>query len=946
MQPFALVALHALPAPTPPDENGPVSFLQRVNRSLPLAVDALDLCDSLLYAAVQDSLLVVPLSAPAPVPAKKSLSRKLLDKFLPIPDRNLLVLLSDATLCFFALDSLLPVNSLPAIRGVSSFSVSSNSSPLAFSFAKRRVLQSVILNENNALTLQSEIPLPDGAAVISRHRNYVCMADQDHYKMINIDTGTIVTLFSYDRIALRPLICYVDDDDFLLINAQQEMGLGIFVDCNGDATRGTILWSSVPRAIAFQYPYIAALLKNNTIEFHNKYTQQRVQILNLQPSLGVKTLTTATSEYVLPSDTSSTVKIIFSGKDTIYGIKMVSIDAQINELFKQIQIDRAVSLAESAFATPEKKPQLISTFQRAALFFFKETQFDDALLYFKKGKVDPRLLINLFPEYSTKKVEVAVEDTESPQSDETTPTAQQNDSTSTPSQSDEFDEFSWAKEFVSIDEMVASNLSRNYPDLDSETLQSFSSALIDNAKDVMIKYLQYIRKEQYFQDEQINTVVDTILLRTYVSQNSDPLLIDLMTTKNWCDLIASEKILLENQKYYPLSLLYQNHQMFEKGLEIWENIYSKTYTDETFPPLNSLYELTTTKITSRELYLKLATFILTHDTTLGTNCFVKRKLEFSDGSISETEVLRVLDRFGADCVMVYLEDLLGDGVANEGLYTRLIFMYIDNVVKVYDVDELTKLDAIFKQENLSKRQTYQTFLNNTASVTKQPQTVNKESQTTVKTATQHKHETALTILVQFLSDYAGAEEYCIKYCPTLNRSLANDNNNVRISTVGNNKSKGTVGSSSLTSGGVTSGEVNLVLYLVKLYLSFNSDEHAFEVLHLINCYSSILDLIEILEMIPPNWSLEMLNPFFKSKFQARNTTLHESKLLKSILWGDNLLVTHKLYNLMDATPSIVLSSIEKPGRGAQNLCRVCEKSIDIPEFKWMKDGSIAHLECG
>lgn len=44
-------------------------------------------------------------------------------------------------------------------------------------------------------------------------------------------------------------------------------------------------WSSYPKSICVEYPYIAALLRNNTIEIHNIHNQQLLQSITLEPGM-------------------------------------------------------------------------------------------------------------------------------------------------------------------------------------------------------------------------------------------------------------------------------------------------------------------------------------------------------------------------------------------------------------------------------------------------------------------------------------------------------------------------------------------------------------------------------------------------------------------------------------------------------------------------------------
>jgi hypothetical protein len=48
-------------------------------------------------------------------------------------------------------------------------------------------------------------------------------------------------------------------------------------------------------------------------------------------------------------------------------------------------------------------------YRKAGLICFEETLFDDALAFFRKGELDPRILVNLFPEIALRYYDVPVE---------------------------------------------------------------------------------------------------------------------------------------------------------------------------------------------------------------------------------------------------------------------------------------------------------------------------------------------------------------------------------------------------------------------------------------------------------------------------------------------------------------------------------------------------------
>jgi hypothetical protein len=64
-----------------------------------------------------------------------------------------------------------------------------------------------------------------------------------------------------------------------------QVTIGHFITYTGDAVRGTLQWDTFPRAIGVEFPYVAALLRNNVIEVQNIIEQKHVQSIQLKSKL-------------------------------------------------------------------------------------------------------------------------------------------------------------------------------------------------------------------------------------------------------------------------------------------------------------------------------------------------------------------------------------------------------------------------------------------------------------------------------------------------------------------------------------------------------------------------------------------------------------------------------------------------------------------------------------
>lgn len=140
------------------------------------------------------------------------------------------------------------------------------------------------------ILIPQEIPLPDGANTIARHSTHLCLADNQEYKLFDTQQSRTIPLFPTPQNIIptgslsgsppKPLVTVIGEGEFLVSGN----GIGIFVSFTGDAIRGTLEWGSYPRSIGVEFPYVASLLRNNTIEIHNILNQQCLQTIQLSPN--------------------------------------------------------------------------------------------------------------------------------------------------------------------------------------------------------------------------------------------------------------------------------------------------------------------------------------------------------------------------------------------------------------------------------------------------------------------------------------------------------------------------------------------------------------------------------------------------------------------------------------------------------------------------------------
>ncbi|KAJ3022341.1 UNVERIFIED_CONTAM: transforming growth factor, beta receptor associated protein 1, partial [Siphonaria sp. JEL0065] len=551
--------------------------------------------------------------------------------------------------------------------------------PFNFCVAKRRSLHLYYITENQLGTTK-EIPLPDGAIILKKCGKTILAADGQTYKLVSERSGAVTPLFPYDRTLMKPIICSIGKTEFLLAFATAQMiGLGMFVNSNGDAVRGTLQWSAIPKSIVFQFPYIIALLRNNTLEVHNLFTQELVSTIEIPSHYNdPRTLYESSFPLALKSapaaagnDTSTTysagvLKVLIVCRDCVLAVKMKGLDAQITDLLDSRQVNKAIQLAEYAVQWGEtentKKQVFDRIYEQAGIAYFKDLAFDESLKCFQKGEVDPMVLLNQFGGVVAACADASGRDRER------------------------------IGGMVSWNENVEAALlegvkKRNPGALDDEKqISQLLKDTIQKAKDTLTTYFLSARNKVYalhaFEE------IDNFLLVVYEQSGSAPLNA-FLSVPNYCNVSKAEEFLWNQERFYALSLLLKSTSQTKKVLEIWLRFISGEYEDEEFEGSASVVAYLA-EVTDKTIFLEYAQRLLVVDPSLGVQVFINAKLEFQ-----KSEILAILSQYGNPTVFAYLENQRERGRTDAVCDERLLKLYFEEVKRLYNRESLLEIREFF-----------------------------------------------------------------------------------------------------------------------------------------------------------------------------------------------------------------------------------------------------------
>lgn len=442
----------------------------------------------------------------------------------------------------------------------------------------------------------------------------LCLADTQNYKLINLQQSSVTLLIPTPQVPVtsptllgsgtqlvpRPLVAVVRKDEFLVVSGSSDnQTIGIFVNSNGDAIRGTLQWSSYPKALCIEFPYVAALLRNNTIEIHNILDQNLLQTIPLDASIDAKGMTFGhgikvwidvlakrLKRHVWPPSSqnqenelydvdlesqlqreiirysTAAARILVFGKDSVMAQVTTPLVVQVDLLLEKNLVEEAMQLAEQARNTISSdnnvyverlRSELSYTYQKSGLLLLKETVFDDAFTLLSKGDMDPRVVIHMFEGLAQAKW-----------LKESPPVLL-------------FDGIIALVEGLGTIKNIVNNSLKDFTkdsdDNDSnEGAPEMRRVLLMNAREALNKYLRTERakrKDRLGQNDTICKVIDTSLLKIYMSQKDDKAIYQLLQQPNDCSIEDCAKALSKSKKYYALSIMYESKHMYEKVLDIW-----------------------------------------------------------------------------------------------------------------------------------------------------------------------------------------------------------------------------------------------------------------------------------------------------------------------------------------------------------------------------------------
>lgn len=586
------------------------------------------------------------------------------------------------------------------IRGVSAFCINENpvnGDPFCVEMgvlsSKRRTVQIYMVYEDR-VQLVKEVTTPEQPCAVSLDGYFLCLALATQYMIMNYNTGASQDLFPYNSEERRPIVKRTGREEFLLAAPG---GLGMFANAEGASQRAPVNWSESVIGATVCFPYVVAL-DESFITIHSMLDQQLKQTLSFRDG------------HILQDFEG---KAILASTKAVYVLVPLPLERQIQDLLASHRVEEALTLTEGAQRNiPKDRFQILHRriLQQAGFIQFGQLQFLEAKEHFRKGQLDVRELISLYPLLLP----------------------------------------------------ASTSFTRCHPPLhefaDLNHLAQGDQEKVLRCKRFLISYLGEVRSTEVANG--CREDVDTALLKLYAEQHHDSLL-DLLASENACLLADCVPWLEKYHKYFALGLLYHCNGQDSTALQLWIQVADGELQDST---RSDLFEYVVDFLCccpNLDLVWKYADWALQKDPVLGVHIFTKRVIHKDQSDLNPDEVVTYLEKH-SKAQLLYLEHLvLERRTQKEVFHTHLAVLYLERVLSLLsespvNEEQLTRtrerLQALLRESDLYCVQLLLGKMENCEQLLLERATLHGKLE---------EHDKALHLLVHKLRDFPSAEAFCL-----------------------------------------------------------------------------------------------------------------------------------------------------------------------------------------
>lgn len=600
--------------------------------------------------------------------------------------------------------------------------------------------------------------------------------------------------------------------------------------------------------------------------------------------------------------------ILVYGKDTIHSLVQSTVIAQVESLLDNNQIEDAADLANN-FASgqaldSDEAETLEYLHQTIAFTLFSQTRFVDAAPHFLAGALDPRVLVSYFPELSRPLF----------------------------TDGEEADMYDGIAKRMPIESSV-DDLIRNYsPHLlpstrDAPAAQEIHKILREEAIVMIKSVLQGFKGQgQYKQQE----VTDTALAILFARSGDTTSLISHLESTNSASLSAVEPVLLEAGEVGALCALLKARGDEGRVMEIWKGLVEGRYSDSSvLDPLSNMFALLESKQgRDRAMLRKWGVWLTVRDPERGLMLLMSTKRSAKEKDREEdSAVLSELQQLHPGAARKFLEWLVIVRRRDDAeLHAQFVQACVDELLECLQDESTSKLwrakfssytSQSSQKHGLSPSSTQlqrpqSSFLTYFVSTT--PDSPSKRARLKTLFALQalsgydaemvksqivaSGFDKVLGLEVALLDGKMGMHRIALRALaltlrdPVSAETYARTGGIVVPSKAVEACGMGEWGALFAAKGGPgilereksSEGKGELVRMLLEVYME---DGEPQQTTRLLSSQAAILDTIDVIPLVPPDWPLSSLSPFLTHSFRRTLHAKHEGQIIKAMCAAQN-----------------------------------------------------------
>ena len=513
----------------------------------------------------------------------------------------------------------------------------------------------------------------------------------------------------------------------------------------GDPTlKYPLNWSSNLIRIVDDLIYLVGLLPNSTIEIKTIEPKLHIQTIHLQSKI---------SKFKhLSKCTNKNGQIYACSTSDVFALIVVDYNKQITQLIEKGNFETALSLAtvykDNLKQQDNKQIDYIKYLQ--AFDYFCKMKFSEAIKIYSELKIDPSVVIGLFPDLLPEEFRSKLE------YPERLPELK----------GDNLDNA--IAELAQYLIEIRNQLQKQESKLQFSSIKGFSHQAASKENTTEVVYNNNLDK--------LRQIVDTTLLKCYLKTNDALVASLLRLSNNHCHLEEAEKVLKYYNKYNELIILYKCRNLHRRALELLQKINQQSKTSDkliklTDPHLKTKEYLQALGKEHIELIFEFGEWVLREYPEDGFKIFIDDIQEIE--SLPRKQVLEYLRSINSDFVITYLEHIiyvwreidhnLHDILVNE--YRGKIRVLFEEYKLSLAADQKPAKAGQEPGELGALRQKLMEFLHKSDYYTAENLASfflndNLWEERAIVLSKIGLHQEALTIYVYILNDTDKAEEYC------------------------------------------------------------------------------------------------------------------------------------------------------------------------------------------